>query len=539
MKSDLADAMVEAPTGVWVETSVLGSRHASAAIPHATPPTPRQRPYDDLRGQLSRLLGEIWNGCWQRSTWPRPAVVRLLIVFCVVSICSWLGIALSRQSDGVATIWLSNGLIFGLLITQPKGRWLLYFAAGLAADTIADMVYGDMFRVAIGVSVANSVEVVLSTLLLTLWFGAPLDLTKRHPLVGFLLSSVVLATAITSALGASWTLLFFDAGPWWKMFRTWYLGDMLGMAVLAPLIIILQRPAFFAILQRRQLPRTMLVLSVPFLTSVFVFTHSKDPLIFFLFPAFLLVAFRLGFPGTVLNILMVMPLAIGFTVKGYGPLMLIAGEHMLLHRIVIAQIFVAVAIFTMFPVAALLEEKEALKLSLASSEARFRSLAHADELTGLYNRRAFNLQLEKAWEQSRSEAQPLSLLLLDADHFKQYNDTHGHLGGDECLRSLAGVISRLVGATPGTAARFGGEEFAAILPAMRREQAVQLAESVRAAVAATSLFHPATPSGVQTVSIGVASLVPVPGQTAAELVTLADRALYSAKLRGRNQVASL
>ena len=562
MKFEAAGAAVGAPRSARGPASSPGSDifppmasspgGAPSSAPKPAPFSPNdgkpirsiQRAFSSLThigGELRTLLGEIVYGCFQRATWTRAAVHRLLLVFAVVGVCSWLGIVLSRQSDGVATIWLSNGLLFGLLITQPRRRWLPYFVAGLTADTLADMFYGDAFRVAFGVSVANSVEVVLSTLVLTVWFGAPLDLTKRRPLVGFLLSSVVIATAITSALGASWTLLFFDAGPWWTMFRTWYLGDMLGMAVLAPVILILQRPAFFAILQRKQLPRTLLVLTVPFVTAALVFTHRQDPLIFFLFPAFLLVAFRLGFPGTVLNLLLVMVLAIGLTVKGYGPLMLITGEHMLLHRIVIAQVFVAVAIFTMFPVAALLEEKEALKLSLAISEARFRSLAHADELTGLCNRRAFNLQLEQAWGQSRSDGKSLALLLLDADFFKQYNDTHGHLGGDDCLRTVAAVIGRLVDTTPGmsagVAARFGGEEFAAILPETRLEPALLLAEAVRAAVAAQRLFHPSSPSGVQTVSIGVAALVPGPGQTAAELVILADRALYTAKLAGRNRVA--
>lgn len=532
----LVDNPVDRPASLPAPGPEDYPRMGSAPFPQL--PSPPSRVHRAI-GSFRALLRDIWQGCWRRATWPRAAVVRLLVVLAACCLCSWLGIVLSRQSDGVATIWLSNGLLFGLLVTQPKRRWLPYFAAGLTADTLADMIYGDMFRVAIGVSLANSVEVVLSALVLTLWFGAPLDLTKRRPLVGFLLSSVVVATAITSALGASWTLLFFDAGPWWKMFRTWYLGDMLGMAVLAPVVVILQRPAFFSILQPRELPRTLLFLSVPLLTTVLVFTHSKDPLIFLLFPALVLVAFRLGFPGTVLNLLLVMVLAIGFTVKGYGPLMLIRGEHMLLHRIVIAQIFVAVAIFTMFPVAALLEEKDALKLSLATSEARFRALAHADELTGLSNRRAFNLHLEEAWAWGVSNGKPLALLLLDADLFKQYNDRHGHVEGDECLRSLAAVMAQSVEEVPGLAARFGGEEFAAILPATPLQRALEVAEDVRAAVVHQQLAHPSSPLGVQTVSIGVASLIPKEGQTAAELVTLADRALYTAKLRGRNQVAFL
>jgi integral membrane sensor domain MASE1 len=88
--------------------------------------------------------------------------------------------------------------------------------------------------------------------------------------------------------------------------------------------------------ERKHLWHTLLVLCAPVLVTTLVFTHNTDPLIFFVFPAFLLVAFRLGFPGTVVTILLVTLMAISFTVKGYGPLMLIPGEHMLLHRTVIA-----------------------------------------------------------------------------------------------------------------------------------------------------------------------------------------------------------
>src|ERR1700722_13109965 len=104
---------------------------------------------------------------------PGFCLPRLSGVFALATLCSWLGIVLSRQSEGVATIWLSNGLIFGLLITQPKRLWLAYFVAGLTADTLADLLYGDPFRVAIGVSLANSIEVVTSCLLLTQWFDSP------------------------------------------------------------------------------------------------------------------------------------------------------------------------------------------------------------------------------------------------------------------------------------------------------------------------------------------------------------------------------
>lgn len=491
----------------------------------------------DQRSGVVELLTEIGQGLRRTSTWSPASLARLAVVFLFSSLCSWLGIVLSHQSEGVATIWLSNGFIFGLLITQPKRRWLGYFLAGLTADTLADMLYGDPFRVAIGVSLANSVEVITSSLLLTLWLGWPLDLSRRKSLVGFLLVSVVGATALTSALGAWWTILQVPGPPWWQMFRTWYLGDMLGMAVIAPLVIMAQRPAFFSMFDRGHLSHTLLVLSAPVLVTTLVFTHNQDPLIFFLFPAFLLVAFRLGVPGTVVNIMLVTLMAIGFTVKGHGPLMLIPGEHMLLHRIVIAQIFAAVAIFTMFPVAATLEEKEDLRNSLVASEARFRNLALKDELTGLPNRRAFNLQFENAWASALVSGKLLGLVILDVDQFKQYNDFAGHPGGDACLRSIARAVLGITEAAEGFPARIGGEEFAAILPDTTPAQAEELAERIRLAVLSLTLAHPLTPCGLQTVSAGVAVRVPQSSQPSVELMQLADNALYSAKLAGRNRVA--
>jgi diguanylate cyclase (GGDEF)-like protein len=482
------------------------------------------------------LLSEICQGCFRRDSWTTAALLRLASIFLFATLCSWLGIVLSRQSEGVATIWLSNGLIFGLLITQPKRRWLAYFLAGLTADTLADLIYGDPFRVAFGVSLANSVEVVTSSLLLTLWFGSPLDLSKRKSLVGFLLVSVIGAAAITSALGAWWTVVQVGGSSWWPMFRTWYLGDMLGMALLAPMVIMIQRPQFFSMFERKHLLHTLSVLAPSVIITALVFNDSRDPMFFFMFPVFLLVAFRLGMAGTVVNILLVTLMAIGFTVKGSGPLMLISGEHMLLHRIVIAQLFAAVAIFTMFPVAALLEEKEALKNSLTESEARFRNLAHVDELTGLPNRRAFNLQFEQAWSEAFAANKPLGLVILDADHFKQYNDDIGHPAGDACLRKIAHVLVATIDPAEGFPARIGGEEFAVILTGTTQSRAHELAEKIRRSVEDLALPHSSSHCGVQTVSVGVAIRTPYRGQPSIDMMRMADQALYAAKRAGRNQV---
>jgi diguanylate cyclase (GGDEF)-like protein len=461
----------------------------------------------------------------------------LAITFPVLLLFSWLGIALSRQSEGVATIWLTNGMLFAVVITRPRRVWLQFFAVGLLADTLADVLYGDPLALALGVSVANSIEVILSSFALTYWFGSPVNLSKRRPLLGFLGVAVVGATAVTSAIGASWTLLFVDAGPWWTLFRTWYLGDILGMAIVAPFVFILLRPGFFEVLQGKQLGNTLLLLTVPAIATVLVFTHDKDPLIFFIFPALLLVVFRLGFPGTALAVFVIALISISLTVEGHGPLMLIVDSHML-HRIVVVQIFLAVALFTAFPVAALLEERKALEVSLQKSEARYRQLANADGLTGLANRRWFDERLEEEWQCALKKGQSLALLLIDVDLFKPYNDMVGHIGGDECLRQISGAIADALPQSMGMACRFGGEEFAVILPNTDREGALEVAERLRAAVSEMNLPHVGSPWGIQTISIGVAAGVPEPTESALWLLNVSDSALYCAKRLGRNRVES-
>jgi diguanylate cyclase (GGDEF)-like protein len=464
-------------------------------------------------------------------------LIELTLTFLVLLLFSWLGIKLSNMSDGVATIWFTNGMLFALVILRPRNLWLQYFAIGLFADTLADVLYGDRFALAFGVSLANSVEVILAALFLTYLFGNPFNLSRRRPLVGFFVIAVLGATAVTSALGASWTLVFVKAGPWLTLFRTWYLGDILGMSIMAPLTFILLRPGFFFILHRRRLLNTLGLLLIPAVATLFVFTHSQDPLIFLIFPALLLVVFRLGFPGTVLSVVVIAFISISLTVRGYGPLMLVS-DHRMLHRIVIVQIFLAVALFTSFLVAALLEERKELETSLQQSEARYRLLASLDGLTGLANRRSFDERLEEEWHRALLSHHPLSLLMIDVDLFKKFNDLFGHINGDACLRQIANVIADAVHLTPGEASRFGGEEFAVILPNTDSTRAMEAAETLRAAVEAIRLPHPGSPWHFQTISIGVAVAVPETGQSPVSLLNASDSALYLAKLLGRNRVES-
>ncbi|WNW10033.1 sensor domain-containing diguanylate cyclase [Pseudomonas sp. DTU_2021_1001937_2_SI_NGA_ILE_001] len=164
-------------------------------------------------------------------------------------------------------------------------------------------------------------------------------------------------------------------------------------------------------------------------------------------------------------------------------------------------------------------------------------IAGEDTLTGLDNRRRFDRNLDQQIECAHREQQPLSLVILDVDFFKGFNDLYGHLAGDECLKILARTIRRCVHGHADRVARYGGEEIALTLPGRDASAALVLAEQIAAQIRGLGLPHQGSPFGVVTVSLGVASLQP--GGHARRLIDEADRALYAAKAAGRDQALAV
>ncbi len=168
---------------------------------------------------------------------------------------------------------------------------------------------------------------------------------------------------------------------------------------------------------------------------------------------------------------------------------------------------------------------------------RLRDLSMVDGLTGLANRRYFESRLNDEMRAARRADRPLAVVIADVDAFKQYNDTYGHLAGDEALRSVASALRVAAMRAGDVVARWGGEEFVAFFAETDREGGYQVAERLRAAVAALGIPHRRSPvpAGVVTVSIGLATLAGRDDVDA--LVARADSALYRAKHAGRNAVA--
>ncbi len=164
------------------------------------------------------------------------------------------------------------------------------------------------------------------------------------------------------------------------------------------------------------------------------------------------------------------------------------------------------------------------------------ALATTDELTRLFNKRYFNTQLSSTLAAARANQQSVSLILLDLDRFKAYNDTYGHLAGDCALRDVSAVIPPQLIGTGGLAARYGGEELVVLLPNTDAEETMRIAENIRKAIAALKIEHAGNlPWGHVTVSSGYATALPSQAFSENDLITQADRALYAAKAAGRNR----
>jgi diguanylate cyclase (GGDEF)-like protein len=189
-----------------------------------------------------------------------------------------------------------------------------------------------------------------------------------------------------------------------------------------------------------------------------------------------------------------------------------------------------------------LEEANALlserSRELEEANRRLELLSTVDSLSEAANRRQFDHVLDAEWRRCARTGLPLALLMLDIDHFKPFNDGYGHVTGDVCLKKVAGVVRKLVQRAGELVARYGGEEFAVLLPGSDAPHARELAETMRLEVELLAIPHAYSKvAPVVTISVGVATMIPIYGNTPGELVSAADRALYHAKQTGRNRVS--
>ena len=182
-----------------------------------------------------------------------------------------------------------------------------------------------------------------------------------------------------------------------------------------------------------------------------------------------------------------------------------------------------------------ISERKRTEQQLISLQKELEELSFRDGLTGVANRRRFDAIIEVEWSHAQREQRPLSLIMMDIDYFKQYNDRYGHLEGDTCLKHVARMLASVGTRSRDLLARFGGEEFVLVLPETDEAAAGKLAERCRDLILAERIPHESSAIGpLLTISLGVGSVVPAHGDNLLSYIDAVDKRLYEAKQRGRN-----
>jgi diguanylate cyclase (GGDEF)-like protein/PAS domain S-box-containing protein len=183
-----------------------------------------------------------------------------------------------------------------------------------------------------------------------------------------------------------------------------------------------------------------------------------------------------------------------------------------------------------------ISERKKTEQRLQDLQKELEDFSFRDGLTGVPNRRRFDLVLDEEWDAARRHTQPLSLILIDIDFFKQYNDHYGHVQGDECLKRVGRALSSAASRPRDLLARYGGEEFVLVLPATDENAARRVSERCRQSIFKEQIAHAASPvSQLLTVSQGVGTIIPSASDTQVEFIDVVDRRLYRAKQAGRDR----
>lgn len=461
-----------------------------------------------------------------------------MLGFAVIYLAADVALNKFAFADGWTIIWPLNGVTVALLLMRPRSTWL-YMLLGVELGTGLGECLCEDFSVwmEFGQRICSAILVVTCAWLLPPFVS--LDQWLRTPRICRKAVAALIVGPGISGLMAAVLFHVVKGQPYLVAFNNWGTADALGIATTMPLVLALRSAQMRALFTREALPRTAGVLCVVFTAAALAFSVSRYPLLLLLFPLSLFADLLLGFSGSAITVAGACLIAMYFTTRGMGPFGEWSADLYVPGNLAL-QIYFGFHMLALFPVSVLFMERRNMAEDLRATNARLTVLAAMDGLTSIANRRSFDERLSEEWHRALRQQQCLSIAMIDLDSFKEFNDFYGHVAGDYCLRAVAEVLTAQLESLPGKmAARFGGEEFAMLLPDTDADAAAAVAERIRAAVHELAIPHLGSSWRFITVSIGYATLTPAHGNSQSELVKMADAALYQAKHAGRNRIETI
>lgn len=475
----------------------------------------------------------MFTGIAQRVRRRRVHPITLTVAFGLLYFC--LDYALNKVafSAGWTILWPLNGLTIAILLRKRLRDWPAMLLGVAIGTGIGEYLDDNPLGSEMAQRLISLLEVTISASLLPRF--VTLDRWLRTPRIfqRFVLA-LVLGPGISGAMAA---VLFHSTQnlPYLLGFNNWATADALGIAAIMPLTLSLRSLEMRSLFQGRAAFRTAGVIGFALSIVTLIFTVSRYPLLFLLYPVLLFVDSLLAFPGAALVVGAMCMIAVFATTNGYGPFGIWSAD-LRIPRDVALQIYLGFHMVALFPASLLFMERKRMAEKLRESNAQLQTLASLDGLTSISNRRSLDDRFEQEWKRALRAQESLALLMVDIDHFKQFNDIYGHQAGDACLQTVARTLAGRIRRPEDLVARYGGEEFAVLLPHTELEGALTLAEELRAAILGLAIEHRGGSSRCVTVSIGCSACRPAEEQVRFALLRSADAALYRAKQAGRNRI---
>jgi diguanylate cyclase (GGDEF)-like protein len=449
-------------------------------------------------------------------------LVLLLGLGVVYYLAAKLGLQFAFVDRSITTVWPPTGIALAAFVLFGYRVW----PAIVGGAFLANLTTSGEVLASLGIAVGNTLEGLLGAYLVNRFARGGRVFDRVRDIFRFVLLAALVSTTVSATLGVATLVLsgdraFADAGRLWL---TWWLGDAVGDIVFAPALIlwigVKPAPQWSTRQTLEAIAAAVATAAVTFAIFGGVFPERHYALTVLLWPVLIWVAFRFGPRESATAIVMVSIVAVLQTKNGFGPFARLSPSE----SFVLLQMWTGITAVTSLVLAAVVAAQRDI-------QGTWRELAVTDPLTGLANHRQLVQALDAEIKRSRRTAQPLAVVLLDLDGLKQINDRHGHLSGSLAIRRVAEALLGSCRATD-TAARFGGDEFALVLPETGEAAAWHVARGVADRLA-TDAEKPNL-----SISVGVA-VYPGHGETVEALLNAADVALYETKERRKSRASGL
>lgn len=481
---------------------------------------------------------------------PLMAAVCLLVVLAAgLTLGERVFEAVIPSVGGWALFTPLNGIVLALLLMSRRRLWawiLVGYVIALAqGQEIAGVSHARGF-IEIG---GNVLEVLIASFCLPPYRNLKQWLLEPRlipafagyaMLLGPLVMSVTVALRYPGTPGSVGDL---HAG-FWERARIVGFSESLGIALWTPFVLVLCNKQTYQLFRGKALPLTIGMLAMLSMWTWLAFTQSVYPVVFLPYTILVVMAFRQGFRGAVLGMGLSAAIVTALSEHGRNSLLNAQGwwtggsviGNTASGQAMLIQSYLVIAVLIVFPLSVTLLKRTELEDRVVGQERELERLKSLDRLTGVANRKRFDLVLTREWQRALRDPKPVALLMVDVDFFEEYNDCYGHQAGDECLRKIANRMADQPHRAYDLVSRYDAGKFTVLLPGAPGEAMGRIAEEFRAEVAAMDLPHVRSSFERITVSVGWASIIPGIDVKPEVLIAASEQALAAAKEKGRNCV---